>query len=1013
MQRVFFIALIWLCNLWSHGQEPPPMSMDKINLDFGHINHIHKDSGGYLWLSTQAGLVRHNSNHWKLFKPSRKDTLALPDKYTWLTYEDWQGRMWVGSFEGNLSLYHPEIEKFEPYSIPSDKGGVRTILQADKHTLLVGTDVGLFLFDLKNKAFIHDIDFRMEQDSAEIYHVQDLSRLDDNRFLLSGTSGMAVLSLEERSVLPLRFPGHDPNSMLIHQVDHNLILLADSDGLLVFQSIDDMMNNRQSRYIRIGEHIGITDIEFITEHYALVSSNIGLFYIEIETGKVTMLTKEETQDKVAYSICHIEPDLYWIGTKTGVIRLLTSEDKFKTIDRSKLCNNAILGMTEDHSGNLWVATRSGLARIKNYDLQQTNWQYFCYKRNDLPSLPTDYILNLMYARGTWWMGLRRSGFMEFRLTDEDELILNRPPPALAKLTHSTSVNEMYTDNEGHVWIGTSGNGLIKWEADTVLHLKSDPANKGMQLSHNFVYDFIEIGENEIAVATAQGINLINKHTLDISEQFFLIQSDTSSLVSDFIMDFHRDQAGNIWISTSAGISLWNTEEHTFKNWTADDGLTDDVIYGMQSLGQHHWVSTNHGLHYFTQHDQNQITFRNFTEADGVINNEHNQFAHYLNKKGEIIFGGKNGITILNPDSMLNNQVDATAVIEHFYLFNKNADDRLDQSITVTDKLVLRHDENFISFDLAALSYHRPEQNRFRYKMIGLNNDWIDLGNRPYLSFNGLSPGVYELQIMSSNNDGIWGSVTRSLDITILRPWYNRWYAWLFYVCLLGGILLYIYLIKLNALKRVAQAKEEERNKIRERSARDFHDEAGVIITRLSLLTQHIKHKNQDEDQAAISQLENNIQKLRTGMRDFIWVLDPSKDSLKSTIQKLNEMGNTLFEHSPIQFKTHTAHIDRAETIILESIERRQLLLIVKEAINNTLKHSNATSCTLKIRTEPGKILIELSDDGIGISKDEVNGHGLKNMKERAANIHAKLTIDSDGSRGTSIQLEFPIHPNGS
>ena len=117
---------------------------------------------------------------------------------------------------------------------------------------------------------------------------------------------------------------------------------------------------------------------------------------------------------------------------------------------------------------------------------------------------------------------------------------------------------------------------------------------------------------------------------------------------------------------------------------------------------------------------------------------------------------------------------------------------------------------------------------------------------------------------------------------------------------------YIYIIKTRQehLKEIAVAKEEERQKIRERSARDFHDEAGTTITKLSLLTQYLRMMLSDNSSgiAAINKIEDNVQQLRLGMRDFIWVLDPSKDSLSSTVQRIKTMGNDIFEHSSTQFE---------------------------------------------------------------------------------------------------------------
>ena len=350
------------------------------------------------------------------------------------------------------------------------------------------------------------------------------------------------------------------------------------------------------------------------------------------------------------------------------------------------------------------------------------------------------------------------------------------------------------------------------------------------------------------------------------------------------------------------------------------------------------------------------------------------------------------------------------MISEFHLFNENAGDWLEQAIDYTQEITLRHDQNFISFDLAALSFRTPQNNCFKYRMLGLSDQWIDLSTRNYISFNGLPPGNYWLEIKAANNDRVWSDKVRRLNIIVLKPIWKRWYAIMAYLIILMGIAYAWYRSRLRTFEDIQKAKEEERIRIRERSARDFHDEAGAYITKLALISELGKRNinNEKELRNLFQKLQANVESLRLGMKDFIWVIDPSNDSLYNTLIHIKTFALDALEL--LDVKLNMPPIDpHFKSIEVNGEQRRQIFLIIKEAISNAIKHSGCSEIKILAEArEEHRIFMTVIDNGKGFDVKEKFGHGygLQNMRKRARKLDANFNVECKEGHYTRIAFDF-------
>lgn len=978
-----------------------------------------RDSEGYIWISTQDGLTKYNGTDFIQYNYDRKNENSIGHNYVWTTFEDSRNNIWIGLFGGGLCRFDKTQDKFYRYN---DYGtianhGTRTLDQLNDSTLIVGTDHGLYLFDLDSFSFDTDTTFQKRQFDLGHIHTHSLEVYDSD-ILIAGENGGYILSTSDKSVEKINL---DPLGIekigFLKRIDHDKLLLTGDNTFLEVTYNKSEKNFKVNRRITSNFKVTVNDMSLDKTGSILLTAEEGLFKLNFEDDSIILIPHDQPQknnliDKVAYCVEEIEPNLKWIGTKTNIYEFSERKKPFDHILSDQLCGSAVLGMSEDNDGNLWVATRRGLARVKHFDKPQENWEYFCYDENSNPELKNQYILNVKIIEDLILVGHRRKGFSLLQIKSDDQVSFQNPPENVDKLTNDGSVSNFLLDENQNIWISTSGNGVIKWNYQSpsnVLQFKNIDGQTNV-LSHNYTFGFEEIDDSWIAVATAAGISLINKDN-DSTDQI-LSGKDSFSLSGNFIMDFHRDAKNQLWVCTDGGINLWQ-ENNTFKNWTKNEGLPNDIIYGMLESDNELWISTNKGLVRFQNTES--PAFKVFSKNDDVLNEEHNQFSFLKSKKNNLLFGGKMGITFFNPDDIKSNTIDARPVIESFQLFNKNGNSRLKSHINYTDELILNHNENFLSFDLASLSYYKPDQNRYRYRLSPLNENWIEMGERNFFSLNGLAPGQYNLAIQSSNNDGKWGTPIKKIDIKINRPIYSRWYAWLFYALVFFSIVYAFYRMKINHITNLSSVREDERTKIRERSARDFHDEVGSYITKLSLLNQYLLSEMPTESKdniGILNKMQSNIQRIRTGMKDFIWVLDPSKDLLESTIIKIKEIGNDLFEHTGIKFQ---CAVDSSiqKNMELNGVQRRQLILLIKESLHNVVKHAKAKKCNIKISQSDQALHFTVIDDGLGFDLNSYEaGYGLKSLHERARKMNGTVEVKSEISQGTQINVVIPTHPNG-
>jgi two-component sensor histidine kinase len=401
------------------------------------------------------------------------------------------------------------------------------------------------------------------------------------------------------------------------------------------------------------------------------------------------------------------------------------------------------------------------------------------------------------------------------------------------------------------------------------------------------------------------------------------------------------------------------------------------------------------------HDQIPKAFRSFNHSAAIKRSD-----------GCIYFGGPGGLVYFDPTNIESNKIAPKVRFKNLRIqnnpvrvgFDTSEYRKLPLEISYLEQFTLDPNDKIFSIETEIIDLTRNDNTKVWVFLEGFDDDWHLYDNLAITRSN-LKPGKYILRAKAVNNDGVTGQEI-ALKINVLSPWWAKWWAYLLYFALAFLTFIVVLSLKVKQAKRIEQVKAAERENFRKRSAQDFHDEAGTKITRISMLTEMAKRAAASKDDVVqhLERIEQNVQGLNAGMRDFIWALDVDKDNLLETLTRFTDFASSFCDDAKIDF--HSSALDpELSSFKTEMDDRRNILLLLKEALNNSVKHGKAQQITFNVfrTTDQVKILIE--DNGMGFNtKDILEGNGLKNMRRRAEKLRANLKLDSKEGKGTSVQL---------
>lgn len=1029
MKRFLTILLIILFSRISVSQNQNlnlNLNVEHISLEKGISNNliftIVQDSKGFIWFGTMFGLVRFDGINYKTFRHDPLDSNSLSNDDIISIYEDNSGKLWFGTYNGGLNKYDREEGTFtrflnnpeNPNSLSNNT--VWKIIQDKDGAMWFATEGG-GLCKFENNAFTNFSRDTAGKNSISGNFIRSLAEDKDGN-IWAGTFATGVNKFDKKKNIFTNFRHIDGDEKTI---DNNYItvIFSDTDGDLWIGTAGEGLNKmdrNSGEVIRYkfdsSGHSGRNSVLSIDNDYPghlLIGTSNGLYKFDKSNGKFERFKiypdKNEKQESVI-AFTKDKSGVIWVSTYLdGLHKIFFTQKKFS----SMLQGYSVKCICEDRSGKLWIGTQSN-GLMLSQDSGKT-FKTFLNEKNNSVSLSNNVINSIAEdIEGNIWIGTQnglnkienQSGIFKKYFADKEN----------QSSISSNNILKIYSDKAGALWIGTD-NGLNKFSSGSqdftrYFHSGSDKNS----LNNNTILSIYEDEKNELWIGTYGGLNRLDKNSGRF-RHYRNIADDKLTISNNYVFSFCEDTAGNFWIGTGNGLNIFDRKAETFFQINKSDGLANGVIAGIEESNDSYlWISTFKGI---SRLNFKKNEFKNYDIEDGLLSNMFNQGSYFKKRNGEILFGGINGINVINPDEFNESEFIPEIVLTSIIKFRDNI--KKESDISGADEIELSYRDNIIEFQFTSLDFTKPQKNNFEYMLEGFDDDWRFAGNSHNAVYTNLNSGKYVFKVRGTNSDGIWNDKATSIKVIITPPfWKTYWFYGIVLIILAAAIyLLHSYRLKRkikNALE-LEKVKEQERENMREQAARDYHDELGHKLTRISMYSRRINKKLRPSANGLTDDLNSIIEasaSLQSGAKDLIWTMNPQEDSLFDFGVRLRDFGNDLFENTGIVY-TVSGITDEFKNIVLSMNNKRHLIYIFKEGMNNILKYSRCANVKLDFSMNHlnDDLCIVLSDDGFGFDIDNCQkGYGLKNIFSRAEKLKIDVEISSKEKSGTKIILKTKI-----
>jgi signal transduction histidine kinase/ligand-binding sensor domain-containing protein len=719
----------------------------------------------------------------------------------------------------------------------------------------------------------------------------------------------------------------------------------------------------------------------------------------------------------------------WIGVSqggaTGLIRVSRNgTDTFSEEDGLSGENTSVI--FEDHEGNIWVATASGLDCFRNSAVVNLTRRDGVVGGGSIATLATAN--NELWASDTAGLTRFHSGKIETWVT-ADGLPGSEP----------TSLLE---DSGGRLWLGVDNSlawyenghfsvfkmhdgtriGVVRAMAEdrngNVWVSTTNPAHALLRMNHGSVKEIYThdqmVGEQIQAIAIDRdgGLWLGNTEGLLRLQNGKLLPYPSPVAGSTADVKQILPDSNGIWAVTTKGLELVQDRHVTFL--TVNNGLPCDALdAGVKADDDSFWLHGPCGLmriaaselKTWMQHPDSRIQVRNYDSFDGAISGE-TPFSPRSAKSpdGRLWFPiDQGGLLTVNPAELKDN-----TIVPPVKIVQVLADHRAYDSEAAVDLPPRTRD---LEIDYTALSFTVPQKVRFRYKLEGLDSDWQDAGTRREAFYNNLRPGHYTFRVIACNNDGLWNETGAAKEFSIAPAFFQT--TWFGVLCIVGaaGILWMFYLARMRQVTSEIRARLEERTGERERIARELHDTLLQSIQGL-LLKFHAAVKQIPPEQPARKTMElalDRADEVLSEGRDRVRNLRDSAASLQDLSAAFRLVAQECRTEDSPEFNVVVEGEERS----LHPMVLEESYLVGREAIVNAFNHSGGRHIEVEITYGSKEFRLRVRDDGHGIDPSLVatggreDHWGLTGMRERAQRIGGHFDIWSGLERGTELELRVP------
>lgn len=793
----------------------------KDGLSMNPVMAITQDSKGFLWFGSQDGLNKYDGYRFEVFKTRDNDTNSISDNFITSLCSDKVGKLWIGTLRG-LNVYNPNTNSFKRFNNTSANFTCTKIycLYKDRSGLIwIGTEKGLALFDAVKEEFLPVNSMFKGMSDLREKGILCISQDKKGNFWLGTTSGLIKYepsTAEVKNYYATAKNGLSNNIVLsFHEDKEGTIWIGTLEGLNkldvksetfsyhYFKKQTEQLTSTQKNNAVEGVNIysivnnyGGNTIRCILESddgLLWIGTDMELIIFNPKNGsfinyKKDLINPNGINDHFIRSMYVDRSRNLWIGTLgNGLNKTNLKPKKFKHYQKKinnhfSLSENYVRAICEDNTGAIWVGTLVG--GLNKYNT--TSDSFYHYQKtaafsprsindNNIWSVCYDKAVNGLWIgtnNGLDFLDLKTNLFRHYYHSESDETSIS-----------DNTIRNVFIDHKGDLWCGTE-NGLNKFNRKKQSFTSYTPQNSG--ISDPTVWKIVEDRNGIFWLATNDGLNAFNPSTQKFTH-YKKNDKDETSLSHNGVRSLFIDSDNTLWVGTQNGLNRFDENTKSFKRYLEKDGLPNSFIYAIvEDKNKCLWISSNKGISCFKKADN---TFQNYDVFDGLQDFEFNTNACFYSSKGQMYFGGPNGLNVFDPSKFRLNSFIAPVAFTSVKILDKEYPGIAASEIR---EITLTYKENILYFEFSALDFTNPSRNKYMFKMEGFNENWVNAGNVRFINYTNLNPGEYTFRVKGSNSDGVWNLQEISIKVIVTPPfWKTTWFYSLCVIVVILGIFLFI------------------------------------------------------------------------------------------------------------------------------------------------------------------------------------------------------------------------------
>lgn len=945
------------------------------------ISDIVRDQYGYLWIGSRGGLSRYDGSEFENYFKNPKDSFSLSHSSVWCLKNDQNGDLWIGTSNG-LNKYERSTERFKAYlNKDLEENIIIRMIDWSLDTLILGTPKGLFFFDKRQEKYVTHPKFSF----FDTLEINDIIKSNDERMLIATSVGLFSIKggnytkILEGSILGV----FEDENLNLWISTLNKVLLYSSD-LKKKKSVNNRSFSRGNRTFSRGIS---SDGD---GHVIIANGKIDIYNLQGELLYNYQYNPFDDKSLLYNNATCLEIDddgIWWIGVNGyGINRYDPNNPSLNVVRQNPgknltLSSNFIKSFYTKDDKTIFVATSRGL---DVFDTELNTTQNIYVGIADI----------ICEENGNIWIA---SGANKLLVVDpHDKKIIKEyivPGMAITKA--------MYIDKKGIIWLGTE-TGLIKFNpktgsTDTFLSRSKNIATS-LQLSH-WITAIVDIG-NYYIIGTSSGTYKFNLSTEEVTKYPGI---DFEKL---YIKCIEKDSKGILWVGTwGDGVFKWDITTGEIKQFTRNDGLPNDVVYGVLEDKQGYlWMSTNLGLSRFNPEDE---SFFNIDVNYGLQSNEFNTNSYFISTNNVLYFGGNEGFNYFNPEGIKNITIPNTYITGFYIGHEKILAPQLgsnSRSIMEIDTITLNYDQNMVGFDFNSTNLTISNLNQYAYFLDGLETDWNYRVNRRYVDYSSIPPGDYVFKVKSSNNDGVWDESYAQIVVIINPPYWQTVRFIVLSLFIIGWSLYAFYRWRTYNLRKkqmvlgvridAATAEIQEQNKeLREAQERLVQSEKMVSLGVLSAGIGHEMNNPLNFIKGGIESLQKHLEQYPDIFNESAPYFNAVNEGVKRSTNIVKSLNHFSRQSTKMDEVCNIHEIANNCLVMLNSKTINKVEIIKKymntsptilgnegklhQAIFNLL--DNAAQAIVKkgeiiIETEleNNNLVLKISDSGEGISKENIS-----------------------------------------